>query len=96
MSQLFADPTKEEGVHLGNSGVESGVWALVLGSLLGNQRVLTVSIILDLYQGFVLLAHCSSKGRAALWCAEDQAQLLHVLIEIIVHQFKDTRLLRLT
>lgn len=99
MSKLFAGPMEKEGCCSeppGNSGVESGGWALVPESVSGNQTMLTVSIILDLYQGFILLADCSSKGGAALWCAKYQAQLLHILIETIVRQLEDTRLLCLT
>lgn len=57
---------------------------------------LTVSIVLDLYQSFILFTHCGPEGRAALWGTKYQSQLLHVLIYIVIHQLKDTGLLGLT
>ena len=55
-------------------------------------RLLTISIISDPYQSFILFPNCSSKRRVALWGAKNQSELLYLLVQYVIHQLQDARL----
>ena len=54
--------------------------------------LLTISIVSDPYQSFILFPNWGSKRRVALWGAENQSELLYLLIEYVIHQLQDARL----